>query len=288
MVYRAQVQSKLFTSGEFSLAYGEWGSGPHHLLAFHGFGRTHADFIRFTRPFNSAFTIKAFDIFFHGESHIGDRSPDQAPLKKDELRRLMEDFFVKNEIQKAYLMGYSLGGRICMSLAEVLPHRVAGMYLFAPDGLVVNRWYALLSNYTVGRWMFRFFRSHNSFFYSLLSALNRSKIISNRVRDFVASQIETEEMQEKVYNVWTFLRKIEPDFKALGEGLKRENTSVDLFFGVYDKIIPVANASKFKKAYPPLRIHTLRSGHVLLTAANGEWIAKEGLLQLPANKKATD
>jgi len=288
VVYQAQVQSKLFTYGELSLAYAEWGTGPHFLLAFHGFGRSHADFIRFTRPYSSVFRVFAFDIFFHGESGTGKRIPDKSPLEKNELRNLILEFLHQKGIDRTYLMGYSLGGRICMVIAEVLSERVSGMYLFAPDGLIVNRWYGLLSHYALGRSLFRFFKSHNGFFFSLLNGLHQSRVISSRVKEFVASQIETPEMQETVYNVWTFLRKIEPEFDVLGRNLKGEKITVDLFFGLYDKIIPEKNAKKFKKAYPPVKIHVLRSGHILLTAANGELIRKEGLLQLPGNKKATE
>lgn len=285
MEYKAQVRHKLFTHGELNLRYAIWGEGRIPLLAFHGFGRSHSDFIRFTRPFGHIFTVYAFDIFFHGKSHIGKRSADGNPLSKNELKELIEAFLIEINREKICLMGYSLGGRICMTIAEVLPHRIEAMYLFAPDGLILNRWYALLSHYALGRSLFRYFKKHNAFFYRILNGLHSAKIISTRVKQFVTSQIATRELQEKVYQVWTFLRKIEPDFKKLGPSLRENETSVDLFFGLYDKIIPEKNAKRFKKVFPDLRIYTLRSGHILLTGANGELIARERMIQLPEKGK---
>jgi len=281
--YKPTVQEKLFTHGELRLNYAVWGEGKHALLAFHGFGRTWSDFLRFTRPFHDTFTVYSFDIFFHGKSDIGTRSPDGKPLTKEELAELVAAFMHHENLTRASLMGYSLGGRICMCIAELLPQRVQALYLFAPDGLIVNRWYALLSHYSLGRVAFRTFIKHNAPFFWILNGLYNTKAISEKLRTFVLSQIKTREMQEQVYAVWTFLRKIEPDFTVLGKVIRENDIKVDVFFGLYDKIIPEKNVRKFKKAHPEIRIHTLRSGHIVLTGANSELIFREGLMTLPVD-----
>ena len=281
MEYKATVQEKLFTHGEIRLNYAVWGDGNQPLLAFHGFGRTHADFIRFTRPFHQTFKVYAFDIFFHGESDMSGRSPDGEPLSKGELKELFEAFLIHENLSSASLMGYSLGGRICMCIAEVMPKRIDALYLFAPDGLIVNRWYALLSHYALGRLAFRIFIKHNAPFYWIINGLYRAKAISEKLRVFVISQIKTREMQQQVYSVWTFLRKIEPDFNRLGNGMRDNEITADIFFGLYDKIIPEKNVRKFRKANPDIKVHSLKSGHIVMTAVNAALIDKEGLMQLP-------
>lgn len=273
------VEQKLFTHGELRLNYAVLGKGKHTVLAFHGFGRTHEDFIRFTRPFQDRFTIYAFDIFFHGKSTVESRSVDQHPCSKKELGELFICFMRELKIERTALMGYSLGGRICLCLAEVIPKRVSALYLFAPDGLVLNRWYALLSHYALGRVAFRTFIEYNRPFYWILNGLKKSKVISQNLYDFVSSQIKTRESQELVYAVWVFLRKIEPNFKTLGEQLSKENIYVDLFFGQYDKIIPKKNAKSLEKLKADLQIHTLQSGHILLTGSNAALIKEENWLR---------
>ena len=281
MEYKPTVQEKLFTHGELRLNYAVWGDGNQPLLAFHGFGRTHADFARFTRPFHDTFRVYSFDIFFHGKSDIGSRSPDGAPLSKIELKELFEAFLAHENLSSASLMGYSLGGRICMCIAEVIPKQIDALYLFAPDGLVVNRWYALLSHYSLGRVAFRTFIKYNAPFYWILNSLYKTKAISEKLRGFVISQIKTPEMQRQVYSVWTFLRKIEPDFDQLGKAMRENEITADIFFGLYDKIIPEKNVRKFRKAYPEIKVNSLRSGHILMTGANAVLIEKEGLMRLP-------
>lgn len=178
-------------------------------------------------------------------------------------------------------MGYSLGGRLALCIAEVLPQHIDALYLFAPDGLIVNRWYALLSHYSLGRVAFRQFIKFNAPFYLILNGLHRIKAISTKLRDFVISQIKTKERQRQVYSVWTFLRKIEPDFVTLSYGMKTYGVTADLFFGLYDKIIPKKNVRKFKKLNPAIKVHTLRSGHIIMTGANAALIERKELMQLP-------
>lgn len=276
-----EINSAFFNTGELRVHYATWGKGKHCLIAFHGFGRTHGDFIRFTRPLKDVFTVYAMDIFFHGESHISGREPDSAPLSVNEFQAFVLAFMDHIGCDKAWLMGYSLGGRLAMKIAELLPKRVAGLYLFAPDGLVVNRWYALLSHYAAGRVVFRFFKKHNAVFFNMLSALEKSGVLSSRFIAFVRGQVATTEMQEQVYNTWTFLRNIEPDLKKLAREARQYHIPIDLFFGSYDTIIPVKNARKLKRHFPELNLHVLRSGHMLLTGANGELIWRDGLMRLP-------
>jgi len=273
------VEKKLFTHGELILNYAVIGRGKHPVLAFHGFGRTHEDFIRFSLPFQDRFTFYAFDIFFHGKSTIQSRSVDEHPFSKMELRELFISFLNKMNIERTALMGYSLVGRICLCLAEVMAERVSALYLFGPDGLVLNRWYALLSHYSIGRLAFRGFIKYNQPFYWILNGLRRSKIISQNLYDFVSSQIKSRESQELVYSIWVFLRKVEPNYRKLAKALDKEDIYVDLFFGQYDRIIPKENAHALTRLNCNLNIHVLKSGHILLTGANAALIEMEGWLR---------
>ncbi len=270
-----------FNKNSLTLHYGTWGKGANTLICFHGFGRRHEDFIRFTRPFGKVFRIVAVDIFFHGLSEVGNRKPDKTPLLAEDWAGFIQSFIDHLGSDKVWLMGYSLGGRLALKTAELLPHRVGGLYLFAPDGLVVNRWYTMLSNNMLGRSLFRFVIRYNFWLHALRSLLTASGLVSQRTAEFSMAQMRTPAMQWQVYHSWTFLRKIEPDFKVFAERLGPNAVTINLFFGAYDKIIPEKNARKLAAEYPSTRIHSLRSGHILLTAAIGELLWRDGLLQLP-------
>ena len=163
-------------------------------------------------------------------------------------------------------MGYSLGGRISFKIAELLPSRIEEMLLFAPDGLIVNRWYALLSHYAFGRAIFRYFIKHEKGFYTTLGFLNRTGVISNKLKQFVENETRNKELQWKVYNVWSFLRKTDPNLKKLSKELKEHKIPVRVFIGKHDKIIPYQNTRRLSALYPDLKVFTVDSGHALLSS----------------------
>lgn len=264
------------------MQYAKWGHGSEVLIAFHGFGRNYTDFIPFTAALESTFTIYGFNLFFHGESSIGHRVPDKEPLQPAELAKYFCAFLESIDHPKAYFMGYSLGGRIALVLSEYMPERVAGLYLFAPDGLVINFWYAVSSFTSLGRAAFRFMIHHNQIFYKMLHFFNRLDIVSDKRLDFVLSQIKTTEEQWKVYNVWTLFRHFKPDFKQLSKTFRKHSISVDLFVGKYDTIIPPKNGNRFRENFPELNYCVIESGHAMLKPAIMNRLLADGIFQIPA------
>lgn len=261
--------------------YSKWGHGKQVLIAFHGFGRSYTDFIPFTVELESVFTIYGFDLFFHGESTIGERKPDSNPLKPEELEAYLDAFLTHIEAEEIWLLGCSLGGRICLKIAELMPEKVRGLYLFAPDGLAINFWYAVSSYTSTGRAAFRFMIRHNILFFKLLNFCNALGIVNNKRKAFVLSQIKSTDAQWKVYKVWTFLRLIEPDFKKLEAALNENSISVNLFIGKNDSVIPPKLGRKFKKKFPAVNYHVIESGHAILRPDIIHNLLEKGLLNLP-------
>jgi len=269
---------EFFHSGELRVEYAQWGKGTEALITLHGFGRNLNDFRAFTALFENKYAVYSVNIFFHGESGIGSRKSDTAPLHPDEFKQFFSAFLDHIGAKKAHIMGYSLGGRLAMKFVECAPERIKSLILLAPDGLVLSRWYALLSHSVPGRAVFRFFMQNNPAFFGLLATLNKIGFISNRLRDFIHSQTGSPELQQKVYDVWCFLRKIEPNFGELAKALEREKIPVRIFIGAFDRIIPVKNARKFKRIYPEVKITLLHSGHAMLTRKNAAYILENKLL----------
>lgn len=279
----ARMKLQSFQYREFHLTFARLGSGPHTMLAFHGFGRSHRDFVGFTEPWQREYTIYAFDLPYHEGSEVEGRVADAQPWTPGELGGLFAAFLDSIGAERTWLLGYSLGGRVALKLAEVLPQRMAGLYLFAPDGLKANRWYAFLSQYDAGRATFRFLRRHDKVFFRLLGLGRRLGLVDRKMHHFIASQVATPEMQQQVYEVWTFYRHIEPDLETLARVAREFNIALDLFFGRYDKVIPASNAEKLRRLMPGLNLHVLESGHAMLTRDMGRRLADRGLLYPPAS-----
>lgn len=282
------MELQSYRYGDFHLNYAQWGTGPHALLAFHGYGRSHRDFEEFVKPWQNIFTIYAFDLPYHEDSIVEDRRADKKPWKPKELRGIFAGFLSEISADKAWLMGYSLGGRVALKLAELMPEKIGGLYLFAPDGLKTNRWYAFLSKYAIGRATFRLLRRHHRFFFKVMDLALRLNLTEKKMHRFITSQVATDAMRQQVYDVWTFYRHIEIEPDKFIEVTRNEGIPVDLFFGKYDKVIPASNSRKLAHRMPEARIHILEAGHAMLNRELARRIADHHLLSLPEENPPTD
>jgi hypothetical protein len=121
---------------------------------------------------------------------------------------------------------------------------------------------------------------HNGLFYSLLNFLHKTGFISTRLYEFIANQTGSREDQERVYKVWTFLRKIEPKIKVLGGHLTSNNITCQVFIGTFDRIIPLKNTRRLKRSSRMVDVELIRSGHQLLKPSIARELIKEGRWKL--------
>ena len=152
------TQPLYFTHGP-TLAYRTYGHGPLAVLAFHGFGRTGEDFHILEKTLGERCTLYAFDLHFHGQSPSYPHRADE-PFTPKELATYFAAFADELKAEKVVLLGYSLGGRMVLTLLEQMPERVDRAFLVAPDGLRTRPWYRGLAASGVGRWAYKRFVEH--------------------------------------------------------------------------------------------------------------------------------
>jgi pimeloyl-ACP methyl ester carboxylesterase len=163
------------------------------------------------------------------------------------------------------LMGFSLGGRIALSLYEALPERIDKMVLLAPDGLKVNFWYWLSTQTWAGNRLFAFTMKYPAWCFGLLKLLNGMKLVNASIFKFVKYYIGDNKARNLLYNRWTCLRKIKPDLTIIKKKIKDHHTPVWLLYGLHDRIILSSVGEKFRKQIEKeCRIIHLHAGHQLL------------------------
>ena len=69
-----------FENSFVKLHYYKFGSGPRHMLCFHGFGMHGKQFKLLTAQLGERYTFWGFDLFFHKETQLKDQS--LATVKK--------------------------------------------------------------------------------------------------------------------------------------------------------------------------------------------------------------
>lgn len=264
-----------FTHGP-TLAYRTYGHGPVPVLAFHGFGRTGADFHILEGPLGGRCTIHAFDLHFHGESPAYPHRAYQ-PFAPQELATYFSAFADELNAPKVTLLGYSLGGRIALSLLEQVPQRIDRVILAAPDGLKTRPWYRGMAASRLGRWAYERFIDHPGRIHLLMDTLHRLGLMNERMHRFLKGQTDTRAKRQLVHDVWLSYRRIEPDLARVAAHARHYGIPVHLFFGTHDRVIRPALGHNLRRHAPALiSHHELPYGHVLLTRELGDAI--RGLL----------
>ena len=117
-------------AGGYRLRYAKMGDGTRHIVLVHGFGGD-ADRWAFTQePLAAHATVWAFDLPGHGQSSKAVRDGSVAALAE-----VVIAFMDAVGIDRAELVGHSLGGAIALQTAIAHPDRVDALALIAPAGL---------------------------------------------------------------------------------------------------------------------------------------------------------
>lgn len=254
-----------FHYGAFSLEFLRFGEGPRPLLAFHGFGRRAEDYAIFASYLHKDITLYSFNLFGHGRSIYPDERLEKNTLSKVEFAAMIEAFLDQLGAEKAAVLGYSLGGKLALSLLELLPQRIEGAYLFAPDGLTRFHWYRWASRFPPFRKLFRHFIQHPQGLFRTFQFLATLGLIERRTAHFLQHQARTVGQRKAVYSIWNMHRDLGPDLSSLRHRVRQDPDSIRMIFGKRDPVIRPARAWKLldrnKDAH---KVHVLRKGHILL------------------------
>ncbi len=257
-----------FTHG-VTLAYRTYGHGPLPMLALHGFGRTGADFAVLETQLMQQCTIFAFDLHFHGKSP-GYPERAENPFTPTELATYFTAFADHLNAPKIALLGYSLGGRIALSLLEEMPQRIQRMFLAAPDGLITRPWYRGLATSPTGRALYRRFVERPRNVHAIMHGLRAVRFMNEKMHRFLIGQTDSKAKRMLVRDVWLSYRLIEPDLANAALQARQHQIPIHLFFGERDTVIKPAFGALLRGLAPELITEQhLPFGHVLLTPELG-------------------
>ncbi len=262
-----------FTHGPTTLAYRSYGSGPVQVIALHGFGRTGEDFALFGPLVQGRCTVHAFDLHFHGASATPAHRAHE-PFTPAELATYFTAFADHLGAEKVTLLGYSLGGRIALSLLTTMPGRIARVVLVAPDGLKPRPWYRGLASSRYGRHLYSRFVDDPRRAHAVMHALHRTGLLRPKLHRFLLDQTDSRAKRQQVHDVWLSYRLIEPDLGSVARAQETHGIGLTLFLGRTDSVIPAHLAQALQRRAPrQVEVALLEGGHVLLTPAFAPAIA---------------
>jgi pimeloyl-ACP methyl ester carboxylesterase len=244
------------------------GEGEELLICLHGFGEQAEGFSRLARTMGAVFTLVSLDLPLHGQTVWNEERAFTAEDMQAVIRLVLE-----RQQQSAFsLMGYSMGGRVSLCVLQDMAPQIRRLYLLAPDGLKNNPWHMFATQTAIGNRLFKHVTYHPQLFFGLLKLWRQLKLLNESVYKFALNSMNKLEKREKVYTVWTCMRKMMPDKKRCKKLLSRYKIQTLLIFGKYDRVIPPVLGVRFMDSTFPCKMLVLEKGHQLLSEELGEAI----------------
>lgn len=257
------------------LHYLKWGSGARLLIAFHGYANDAGIFQLFEKYLNKDFTIVSIDLPHHGKS----RWTENTFLSLQDLKALVNQMMELQQLKKISLLGYSMGGRVCLSLIEHMPEIIEKVILIAPDGLVIDTYYYLLTRTKVGKQLFKHFLTNHQPYFKVIDWMKDRKLLEAARHKFVMQYMHTEERRKFLWQVWPCMSKLMPRKRIVKQNIAQYQIPVLIFMGAYDKVIPPRLAKKFMEGLETAKLYVLEKGHRVFDTENAGEIAQ--LIRVP-------
>ncbi|HMH20481.1 MAG TPA: alpha/beta hydrolase [Puia sp.] len=255
--------------GSSRISYSRWGTGDKLLLCFHGYGESGDSFAFLAAALGNEFTILAIDLPFHGQTEW----KEGPVLLPDDLLAILSQLTagLPGAAHRWWLLGYSMGGRVALSLAEKIPEKIEKLILVAPDGLKMNPWYWLATQNAPGRGLFRWTMKKPGWFFFILKIASALGLVNRSIYKFTFNYIADPTVREELYNRWTTMRSFRPDIPAVRSSIREQGIAVRLMYGRHDRIIRWETGEKFRKGISAgCKLVILETGHRLLQEKNAE------------------
>ena len=274
----------LFTYHDITLEYLTVGDGTDVILCLHGFGRSAEDFTLFETILRGGQRILAINLLAHGNSTFPESRINQDPLSKQEWSSLITALIKSLNIESIHLVGYSMGGRLAMVLAEQIPEKIKSLTLLAPDGLKVNWVYRFVSATKIGRILYRSIIDDPNWLLRVVDMLRFIKVLHPKIQRFVHVQLETKKKRQLVYDAWLIHRQLFPQLSVIARNIEEHEIPFEIIFGAYDKVIPARDGKRLLRHFKTARRPAiLNLGHRLLHHSTVEYLGAKGVW-LPISK----
>ena len=246
------------------------GQSPERVVvAFHGFGRPMSEMGSYLPLYEPSTAMLAIGIAHQNGSTVPSSSSSPPVLDPSLLQEAIEEWL--EELDWAHLpkhlLGYSLGGRISLTLFERNPQVWSGMILLAPDGFKKNAMYRFAVETSVGRACWASVDKHAETVRSVIRGLRRARLIPAHLEHFALHHTADHDMRQLVSNTWKTHRRFWPTRQGTREAwqeLPNRDVTVYAVFGSRDAIIPWQWSTPWR-TFANSHVHFLQvqSGHVM-------------------------
>jgi pimeloyl-ACP methyl ester carboxylesterase len=260
------MEHRLLDYKASKISYYRFGRGFRPVICFHGYGENSEMYAFLDKHAGHEFTFYSIDLPYHGFTEWNDGDFTHHDLQQI-ISGVLHDHDEKpgTRNQKLTLIGFSLGGRIALSLYQSQPALTEKVVLLAPDGLKVNFWYWLATQTWAGNKLFALTMKKPGWFFGFLKLMNKLGMVNASIFKFVNYYIGDKEVRRLLYARWTSLRKLRPHLQRIKTLVNDNNTPIRLVYGKHDRIILSSVGERFRQGIEKhCTISLIHSGHQVL------------------------
>lgn len=271
----------LFHHKGFTLEYAQFGKGNSTILAFHGFNRPLVDMKLFEEVVEEDESIVSVHLFDHGASTWPNHLDIIDGISLASFQELMKAFLSSLGVKSFSLIGYSLGGKICLSILEMNAFMIDRVLLLAPDGLYINPFYQLLIGTKIGRNLFQSVAQNPERILKLTDRLRQFRLVDGKLHRFVHVHLgegNCVEDRMRIYHSWLAFQHFKPNLRKIILVSQKQNINLNLIMGKKDSVIKPKHGKKLLKlGLEKSRLHFLNQGHQLINHKTLEFIKSSGI-----------
>ncbi len=271
----------LFHHNGFTLEYAQFGTGNSTVLAFHGFNRPLEDMKLFEEMVGEDESIVSVHLFDHGASTWPNELDILDGVSLVSFQELVKAFLSSLGVASFSLIGYSLGGKICLSIIEMNAFKIDRVLLLAPDGLYINPFYQLLIGTKIGRNLFQSVAQNPRKILKLTDLLRQFRLIDGKLHRFVHVNLgegNRVEDRMRIYHSWLAFQHFKPNLRQIFLISQKQKVDLNLIMGKKDSVIKPKHGRKLLKlGLEKSRLHFLNQGHQLINQNTLEFVKSSGI-----------
>jgi len=206
------------------------------------------------------YTIYSFDFAYHGKTEWN----ESHGFTKAEFLKFLDAFMRHHHFNKISLMGFSMGGRIVLSVIPDLAEKLKDVILIAPDGIEERIYYRSFMAGKPGEAVFREILRHPKLLIAAADAFSKIGLTKKYLAEYMKNYWADERIREKLFNVWLSMRTYRANLDRIKAASEKRYPKIFLLWGNHDRMIPSRLAHYFKQKVPQCELKMVDGGHFIV------------------------
>jgi pimeloyl-ACP methyl ester carboxylesterase len=236
----------------------KFGSGTRTLICFNGYGRVASELKVLENSIGRNYSVIAVNHHMHDGSEWVINDDDVSGF----CEQLISELGLANS--KFDILGYSIGARMAICLANEMKSAVDKVYLLAPEGLYSYPLFDFMNKTKLGQRLFRFLIKSPGIAFLGLKFTQIIGVYSKATTQYYYNRFNTLEKRNRLKQVWRIMSKVTLDKSTRDTLFSDENIEWVIVLGEQDNVISSRKVKRNIAAMARKDVHELPVGHSLL------------------------